>query len=275
MKMRLKDGKLKVLTLSYDDGVVQDIRLIKIMDKYGIKGTFNINSALYLEEDAEREKYYGRMKLSEAKDLYINSGHEVAVHAYTHPFLEMLDSTDVIREIVEDRKAIERDYGVIARGMAYPFGTYSDEVVDILGKCGIAYSRTVKSTHRFEFPENWLTLHPTCHHNDERLDTLIKSFMETPNRFGKAEMFYLWGHSYEFDNNDNWDVIEKFCEYAGGREDVWYATNIEVYDYVTAYKSLKTSYDKKMVYNPSATDVWVEIDKEIYCVKAGETLKLN
>lgn len=275
MKMRLKDGKLKVITLSYDDGVVQDIRLIKIMDKYGLKGTFNINSALYLDEDAQREKYYGRMKLSEAKELYINSGHEVAVHAYTHPFLEMLDSTEVVYEIIEDRKAIEKDYGVIARGMAYPFGTYSDEVVDVLGNCGIAYSRTVKSTFGFNFPENWLTLHPTCHHNYEKLDELIKKFIETPNRFGRAEMFYLWGHSYEFDNNDNWDVIERFCEYAGGREDVWYATNIEVYDYVMAYKRLQTSYDKKIIHNPSAIDVWVEIEGEVYCVKAGETLNLN
>ena len=275
MKMRLKDGKLKVLTLSYDDGVVQDIRLIKIMDKHGLKGTFNINSALYLDEEAQREEYYGRMKLSEAKELYIGSGHEVAVHAYTHPFLETLDSAEVIYEIIEDRKAIEKDYGVIARGMAYPFGTYSDEVVDVLGKCGIAYSRTVKSTYGFKFPENWLTLHPTCHHNYEKLEELFKTFAETPSRFGKAEMFYLWGHSYEFDNNDNWDVIERFAEYAGGRDNIWYATNIEVYDYVMAYKSLKTSYDQKIIHNPSALDVWFELDKEVYCVKAGETLKLN
>ena len=65
MEMRLKDGKTKVLTLSYDDGVVQDIRLIEIMNKYGLKGTFNINSALYLPEDAVREKFSGRLKLSE------------------------------------------------------------------------------------------------------------------------------------------------------------------------------------------------------------------
>lgn len=49
MKMILKDGKTKVLTLSYDDGVVQDIRLIEIMNKYGLKGTFNINSGMYLQ----------------------------------------------------------------------------------------------------------------------------------------------------------------------------------------------------------------------------------
>lgn len=274
MRMRLKDGKLKVLTLSYDDGVVQDIRLIEIMDKYGLKGTFNINSGKYLPEDAVREKFYGRLKLSEALKLYTNSDHEIAVHGFNHTFLEKSDTSEMIYEIMEDRRTIESHFGKIARGMAYPFGTYSDEVIDVLKKCQIAYARTVESTYSFDFPKNWLMLHPTCHHNCEMLDELIKKFVETENMFGNAEMFYLWGHSYDFDNIDNWNVIEKFAEYAGGHEHIWYATNIEIYDYVKAYESLQTSYDKKIIHNPSATDVWFEINGKVYCVKAGETLGL-
>lgn len=266
MKMVLKDGKRKVLTLSYDDGVFQDERLVKIMDKYGVKGTFNINTSTY-----GRGR---RMTHSQTIELYKNSGHEVAVHGYTHPFLEKLDSTEVIYEIIEDRKNIEKDYGIITRGMAYPFGTYSDEVVDILAKCGIVYSRTTKATNNFHFPKNWLTLHPTCHHREPKLMELAKTFVEKDSFWGQPMMFYLWGHSYEFDDNNNWNVIEEFCEYMGGRDDIWYATNIEVYDYVDAYKRLQTSYDKSIVHNPSAINVWVEINKTIYCIKAGETLKL-
>jgi len=273
--MKLKDGKSKVLTLSYDDGVVQDIRLIDIMNKYGIKGTFNINSGLYLDEDAVRDRYYGRMKLSEAKELYVGSGHEVAVHAYTHPTLDRLKAAEIVNEVMDDRKSIEKEYGIIARGMAYPYGTYSDEVVDVLSKCGICYSRTVVSTKKFQFPENWLTLHPTCHHNAPELMELAKKFAEGPiPRPWTCNMFYLWGHSYEFDNDDNWNVIEEFCEYIGGRDDIWYATNIEVYDYVKAYESLAVSADGKRVYNPSATDVWFMQRGEIYCVHGGETINL-
>ena len=274
MKMRFKDGKLKVLTLSYDDGVVQDIRLIEILNKYGLKGTFNINSGAYMPEEAVRERYYGRMKLSEAKELYVNSGHEVAVHSFTHPFLDQLDTAEIIYHITEDRKAIESHYGKITRGMAYPMGTYNNKVIDVLDKCHIAYARNTKSTFGFGFPENWLTLHPTCHHNYEKLDELITKFVETPNRWGNAEMFYLWGHSYEFDNNDNWKVIEKFAKYAGGHEHIWYATNIEIYDYVKAYESLQKSYDGKIVHNPSAIDVWFDVNGTVYCVKAGETLSI-
>lgn len=270
--MKLKDGKTKVLTLSYDDGVVQDIRLIEIMNKYGLKGTFNINSGLYLPEDAVRDKFYGRMKLSEAKELYINSGQEIAIHSYSHPNLEKLDADEIIYEITEDRKAIESQYGKIVRGMAYPYGAYNDVVINILEKCHIAYARTSNSTFSFDFPENWLQLHPTCSHNYENLEELITKFVETLNLDGDIEMFYLCGHSYEFDDNDNWDVIEKFAEYAGGHDHIWYATNIEIYDYVKAYERLHTSFDKMIIHNPSSIDVWVEVEGEVYCIKSGGML---
>ncbi len=275
MYMRLKDGKSKVLTLSYDDGVVQDIRLISILNKHGLKGTFNINTGTYLPESEEREVYYGRMKRSEAIELYKDSGHEVAVHALTHPFLEKLSGAEVIKEIVEDRSNIERDYKTIARGMAYPFGTYNSSVIEILKNCGICYSRTVKSTESFKFPENWLELNPTCHHINEKLMSLAKQFVEEQPRHNQCWMFYLWGHSYEFDNDDNWEIIEEFAEYTGGKDDIWYATNIEVYDYVKAYESLQVSYDKNIIHNPTATDVWVCENEKVFVIKGGETVFLD
>ena len=275
MHMKFKGGKSKVLTLSYDDGVVQDIKLIDILDKYGIKGTFNINSGRYCPEDTVRERYYGRMKLSEAKSLYTNSNHEIAVHGYTHPHLEKLSPEQVICEVLKDKCDIEKQYGVIARGMAYPYGTYSDEVIDCLEKCGICYSRTVKSTERFDLPENWLTLHPTCHHTNKKFMELTKTFVEKQiTHDSDVYMFYVWGHSYEFDNDNNWNVIEEFCEYIGGRDDIWYATNIEIYDYVKAYEALQVSLDETLVHNPAAIDVWFAKNQKIYCVRAGETLRV-
>ena len=78
----------------------------------------------------------------------------------------------------------------------------------------------------------------------------------------------------EFAENNNWHIIEEFASYTGNRTDVWYATNIEIYDYVKAYERLQTSYDKKIVHNPSNIDVWFDVYGEVYCVKSGETLKL-
>ena len=276
MYMKLKDGKSKVLTFSYDDAVVQDVRLIGILNSNGLKGTFNINTGLYLSEEEQRQKYVGRMKLSEAQSLYIDSGHEVAVHALTHPFLEKLQMVDMLTEIIEDRKNIEKEYHTLARGMAYPYGTYNAAVIDALRKCGICYARNTVSTEKFSFPEEWLTLHPTCHHNHPKLMEFAKHFVEDRARHSMENwMFYVWGHSYEFDNDDNWEIIEQFASYVGKREDIWYATNIEIYDYVKAYEGLQVSVNESIIHNPSAIDVWFMKDNRIYCVKGGETLYLE
>lgn len=275
MYMKLKDGKSKVLTLSYDDGVVQDIRLIEILNRHGIRGTFNINTGHYLPEDTVREKYRGRLKRSEALALYRDSAHEVAVHTLTHPQLGLLRGDAIITEILEDRKRIEADYGKVARGMAYPYSSYNEEVLRLLPSLGIAYARTVNSTNAFSFPQNWLTLHPTCHHASDKLMSLADRFVnQTPRYASDCWLFYLWGHSYEFDDKDNWDVIERFAAFVGSKEDIWYATNIEIYDYVRAYEALRVSVDGNRVENPTAIDVWFLHKGKTYCVKAGEAITL-
>ncbi len=275
MYMKLKDGKSKVLTFSYDDGRVQDMRLIELMDKHGLKGTFNINTGLYAPEDYERQQFDGRMKLSEAQALYGGSPHEVATHGLTHPFLERLPLPSLLTEVLEDRNNIEQQYHTITRGMAYPYGTYNDDVIECLQKCGIVYARTVKSTGKFLFPENWLAWHPTCHHGDKKLMELAKRFVETPLLHPQDNwLFYVWGHSFEFDRHNNWHIMEEFTEYVSGRDDVWYATNIEIYDYVKAYKQLEISVDETVIYNPSVLDVWIHKDGAVYCVHGGETLHI-
>ncbi len=276
MYLRFKGGKQRAVTLSYDDGVVFDKKLIEIMSKYGIKGTFNINTQTYHPEGEDYAENGGKLKLSDAKKLYLESGNEVAVHGLTHPFLENLSTLEIMHELLEDKKNIERDYKTLARGMAYPFGTYDDRVLRIMEDCGICYSRTVNSTENFNLPDNWLTLNPTCHHNNPKLMELTERFLKE-DRYGTPRMFYLWGHSYEFNNDNNWNVIEEFCKFIGGRDDIWYATNIEIYDYVKAYESLKVSYDKKIIHNPSALDIWVYDGgtfgkSETFVVKSGETI---
>lgn len=270
--MRFPGGRAKALTLSYDDGVVQDIRLIEIMRRHGLKGTFNINSECYAPEDPS---YTGRrMTRAQVIETYTGSGMEVAAHAATHPFLEQLPVNLCTLEVMQDRMNLERDFGCLIRGMAYPFGTYNDDVVAALKQCGIVYSRTTKSTEKFAIPTDWLRMPATCHHKNPRLMELAKKFVEGPGKRG-PELFYLWGHSYEFDDNDNWNVIEEFAQFMGGREEIWYATNIEIYDYVAAYNQLIFSMDQSLVHNPTATELYLNTKGKTYCVKPGETLKLN
>ena len=249
--MRFPEGRKKALTLSYDDGVDQDIKLMEILDKHGLKCTFNINSGRFAPEDKVYPEgtIHRRMTKARATELYTNSGHEVAVHGTLHPWLETMPTPSVVLDVLNDRKELEEQFGTIIRGMAYPYGTYNDSVVEALRTCGIAYARTVKSTEKFDIPTDWLRMPATCHHKNPRLMELAKKFAESDTR--RAQLFYLWGHSYEFEEDDNWNVIEEFAEYMGGRDDIWYATNIEIYDYIDAYNKLMFSADGHTIYNPT------------------------
>ncbi|MCQ2432344.1 MAG: polysaccharide deacetylase family protein [Clostridia bacterium] len=270
--MRFPGGLSKALTLSYDDGVAQDIRLVGIMAKHGLKGTFNINTGTIAKKDAVGG---GRMSDAQLIPLYRDSGNEVAVHTYTHPHLEAMSAVQITEEVLRDRAEIEKRFGKITRGMAYPYGSYNDTVVDCLKACGIVYSRTTVSTGSFGIPTDWLRMPATCHHNDGRLMTLCEKFTTTePRPHDQPWLFYLWGHSYEFDNNDNWNVIEEFAEKIGGREDVWYATNIEVYDYVKAYEAIRFSIDKKTAENPTSIDVYCMVDGKAVKIPAGSTITI-
>ena len=274
MQMRLKDGKRKVLTFSYDDGNAPDIRLVEIFNKYGLKGTFNVCSGLLVDSDEVRENPEGKLTKGEVLKYFTNCRHEVAVLTLTHPWLKSLKDEEVIYEIVQDRMNIEDITGTFARGMAYPFGCFTNEQKNLIKSCGIVYSRTTNATHRFEIPTDWLCLDPTCHHNDEKLFELAQEFAEHEPRWDICRMFYVWGHTFEFDNDNNWDRIEKLAEYLSGRDDIWYATNIEICDYVKAYDSLVTSYNGKIIYNPSATDVWVSAFGKTVKIESGKTVKL-
>ncbi len=276
MVMRYPGGRPKALTLSYDDGVQQDIRLIDIMKKNGLKGAFNFNTGCYAAEDRvyPPDKVHRRMKKSEALALYTDSGMEVAVHGLTHPYLQELSKEACTYDVMKDRENLEEQFGRIVRGMAYPYGTTSDRVVQCLESCGIVYSRTTVSTCKFELPAQWLRWHPTCHHRDPRLMELAERFVGA-FKGRESWLFYLWGHSYEFDGDKNWEVIERFAEYVGGRDDIWYATNMEIYEYVEAYRKLVTSLDCRRVYNPTALDIWVEINEKLYCVEAGRELAVE
>jgi len=263
--LRFPNFRLRALTLSYDDGVIYDKRLIEIMNKNGLKGTFNLNSGLYGEG-----RHFTR---EEAVALYKNSGHEVAVHGVKHLSLGEVDKSTASWDVLADRKDHEQTYETTVRGMAYANGSYSDEVVEVLKSCGIVYSRTVISTEKFDIPTDWLRLPATCHHNNPRLMELVEKFLDpTPARhywYERPRLFYLWGHSYEFNDNDNWEVIENFAKKVGNRDDVWYATNIEVYDYIKAYESLIFSVDQKRVKNPTAQDVWLCVHGKNVLAKAG------
>ncbi|MBN1776852.1 MAG: polysaccharide deacetylase family protein [Clostridiales bacterium] len=258
-------GKNKCLTMSYDDGVWQDKRLIEIFGRHGIKGAFHLNSALF----GTAERY---LKPEEVRDVY--QGHEVSCHTATHPPIDRCPLPAVALEILDDRKNLEAIFGYPVRGMSYPFGSHTAAIRRMLPSLGIVYARVVGDSFNFDIPTDFLQWKATCHHS-HRLMEMAEAF-NAQDRGVHPRLFYVWGHSYEFDNDDNWALIEEFCKLMGGRDDTWYATNIEVYDCVQTFGRLRFAADNSFVYNPSAASAWIRVNgAEPVEVKGGAQVSLS
>lgn len=225
------NGKRKAITLSFDDGVIQDRRLVEILDRYGLKCTFNLNSELFNVTIRVGDKVridHTKIDPSEVAPLYQN--HEVAVHTLTHPNLTTLSDQEIIRQVETDRHNLSALCGYEVIGMAYPCGgvNNNDHVAQVIREnTGVKYSRTITSTYSWEQQENLYRFNPTLHVKDGRCEEICRSFLEA--EFDSPKLLYLWGHSYEFDFDDSWDRFEVLCKLISGHEDVFYGTNKEVF----------------------------------------------
>lgn len=277
--LRFPGGKSKVLTLSYDDGMEQDMRLVELLRNAGVKCTFNINAGCFFPEDGVHPegKIHRRMTASQCLRAFTEDVCEVAIHGYNHTLLPNMSTADVCCEIVDDRRGLEALFGRQIHGMAYPYGPTNDTIVDILSLCGVYFARTTVSTEKFDIPatkRDWLRLPATCHHKNPRLMELCDQFLASQYK-RDPKMFYLWGHTYEFDESNNWHVIEEFLEKMKDHDDIWYATNMEVYQAWSDFQNLECSADGRLVYNPNLRSVWFSTFKgNLYEVKPGETISI-
>jgi peptidoglycan-N-acetylglucosamine deacetylase len=224
--MYFPNNKLKAVTFSYDDGVEQDRRLVQLLNKYHLKCTFNLNSGIQSGSNhwVNNGITISRMNVQGLKELY--EGHEIAVHTLTHPPLQEQSLETIENEIKQDKNNLARIFGCDIHGMAYPFGTYDGRVIDVIEANGIQYARTVEYTESFDVQVNLLELKATCHHNNGSLMKLAEEFVSLQP--SEPKIFYIWGHSYEFDVDGTWDMMEKFCAFISHRDDIFYGTNYEV-----------------------------------------------
>lgn len=268
-KNRFKDGKLKCITFSYDDGRTQDIRLTELFRKYSLKGTFNLNGINIAENSAEDIRH---IRPEDIEKIY--DGFEIACHGYEHPSYKMLDNAQTCFDILRDREALEKFLKRPVRGFALPMGSYNADTVDILEKCGFLYSRTINSTDSFDMTENFLEWHPTVKHDTGKLLETGERFLNEKHWEASLRLLFVWGHSYELDNGNMWETMEEFCKTVSGKDDIWYATNMEICLYMKALDNLVISLDGSSVYNPSDISVWVTVGNpwgEAYEIKSGET----
>lgn len=227
----------KILTLSFDDGITQDERFINLLNKYGLKCTFNLNSEL-LGKDGYlmiQGKKINHTKIAPEliKDIY--KGHEVASHTLTHPNLTTLSPEEVVRQVEDDRRKLSDLVGYEVQGFAYPCGGINSNrvVADIIkNKTPVKYARTIVHSYNFDVQKDLFLFKPTASltKNKEKLLELCDEFLNSNS--DKLQLFYIWGHSYELDVEDDWEFFEEVCRKLAGREDIYYCTNIEAFEYI-------------------------------------------
>ena len=228
-------GKLKALTFSFDDGVIQDRRFVGILNKYGLHGTFNLNSAKLGYRSSGREVnghtvYYSKVEPSEIRELY--RGHEIASHTLAHPDLLELSDENVIRQVEEDRRMLSKLAGYEVIGFAYPYGSYDERIIKLIREnTGIKYARATGSPRPLDldFSEP-LAYQPTNYFvNTEEMIHTAKMLIEMKPE--KPQLMYVWGHTYQLDEatQATWDDFEEFCALISGKDDIFYGTNAEVF----------------------------------------------
>ncbi|MEE0946126.1 MAG: polysaccharide deacetylase family protein [Acutalibacteraceae bacterium] len=280
--LRFPNGKPKAVTFSYDDGCRDDINTAKIFSQYGVKGTFNINSGYVGQSD-----WY--LNYEEIKKEIIARGHEIAVHGEYHKAPGVVPLLDGMVDCLNCRLQLEKEFDTIIRGMAYPnsgitrFLNNSDysAVKEYLKNLDIVYSRSLcGDNNSFDLPNDWYNWVPTIHHDNPNSLKWAQDFVQLDNNSGfmayrMPRLFYVWGHSYEFRNKNNWEHLHDLLKILADREDIWYATNIEIYEYVEAFNRLITSADGRKIYNPTTKKIWLVQDEKDYCIEPDETLTIQ
>jgi hypothetical protein len=266
---RFPDGKRKALVMSYDDGSEHDRHLLEIFNRHGIRGSFHLNSG-----KLGRTHYIAP---EEVQHLY--RGHEVSCHTVSHPDLTQLPEDQIRREILDDRHALEDLTGHGVRGLAYPFGKYDERVIALLPELGIEYARTVAIRDDFGIAPDFLTWGTSCHHN---LAAVVgKDFLERTDDGEGLQVFHVWGHSYELDGfmtadfSKDWRYMETFCDCIQGREEIYYATTIQLVDYLKALQRLTRSPDGSALVNQAPITLWITRKTAVVALAPGEQLAVS
>ncbi len=270
-------GRRKAFTVSSDDGVTQDRRLTELMRKYGIRGTFHLNSGLMGRRDrliqSGTEVAHDKLKKEEIAEVY--DGFEIAAHTMTHPDLTKIPFSMAVYEISENKKELEDLVRHPVEGMSYPYGRYNDRVKKAAADCGIVYARTTACSDTLAIPQDFLAWQPTCHYCEEKRFAIGERFLTEDSSADEQSpmLFYVWGHAYQLDAYNDWETLEEFFRMMGGHEEIWYASGIEICSYMRAVSSLIYSSAGDYIRNPSCMDVWMQMDHQTRQIRSGETIK--
>lgn len=234
--MKLFPGdKKKAFNITYDDGVIQDVRFVELLNKYGVKGTFNLNSELMKQEFSWTHPNGMEVKrLSPEAALHIYDGHEIASHTLTHPYMYVLSEDEIFRQMLEDKTNLERMFGREVKGFAVPFDYYDERIANCTIKCGFEYSRMSKCSGLYKPCFDWYHWKSGIYHIDSYLTNYVVGFLNTDEELAVCQIV---GHSYDLDAENLWGTMELILAAVSSRTDIWLCTNLELVEFLKTISS--------------------------------------
>lgn len=230
-------GKKKAFNITYDDGVLQDERFVALLNQYGIKGTFNLNSQLMKEQFSWTHPNgmpVTRLPAERAKHLY--DGHEVASHTLTHPYMQDLSGEELYRQLKSDKENLEQFFGREVTGFAVPFDYYDDRIAACAKACGFAYARKSEFTGNYTPCADAYHWKTGIYHISPNLTNFVARFLNTEEELAVCQIV---GHSYDLDAENLWGTLELICAAVSKQDDIWFCTNAELVDFLRSSGSIE------------------------------------
>lgn len=207
---------MKIVSLSFDDGTIYDLRFIELLSKYNLKATLNLNSEL-----KDFVWYYSdmqpiaRLDLEKVKDKY--KGYEVASHSLTHPYFSSLSKEEVIRQVKEDIDNLSKIFDYQIEGFAFPFHDQTeDNIQTIKDNVNLSYIRYSYLDHSGIHKDRY-HIHINALYDDVDIYERLEQFKNSDENH---KLFVIAGHAYEFEVKNDWDKIEKLLAYLTNDKDI-------------------------------------------------------
>ena len=265
------EGKRKAFNISYDDGVIQDIRFVELLNRYGLKGTFNLNYGLMRSGFTwEHECGMTVRRIPEDQVVTVYQGHEIASHSYSHPYFDNAAETEILKELGSDKFFLERRFDREVAGYATPFYYYSDLMADCVRHCGFEYARISEESNDYSVPQDFYRWKGSKFHWDKDLADFVRGFLKTDQELALCQ---LVGHSYDLDVMNLWDTMEQICRWVSENSDVWAATHLELVRYLRSMSLARVENGK--IINESNTALWFEVDGGVLKLMSGENFTLG
>lgn len=260
-------GKAKAFVLTYDDGVEDDRKFVSLLNKYHLKGTFNLNSGLMANGFTwTTDEGYEVKRLPREEVVKLYEGHEVASHSLTHPFLRDWNLQRLFAEISIDKENLSSIFKTTIHGFAIPFDYYDVLVTKCVKDSGFEYMRISEVSHSFDYTKDYYKVVATCFHLEDCMSSLFDDYLKTNQELA---VFMIVGHSYDLAVHNMFGKMEEIFKKVSSTNDI---ASLTMHEYISYLKAMELAIIKdNSILNKSKKTLWFKVNDIVISLKPNES----